>query len=372
MALSGTIADWSFADILQVISAQHKSGTLKLQCGDEQVIISFRDGRIVVADFQEAARYSGFLRFLVDTGRLAPIAARQALALLQQRGTHAMALLEETALLDGESLPDAINAFVQELIYRVLLWDEGEYEFTAHEVALPANRAPIATEGLLFEGMRRLDEWSHISTIVQPDTLFQLVRGARVDPDLPRRERGLLRLIDGIQDVRALVRLAPLTEYEVGETLQNLHQAGLVEICLDDQAPLPILELAIDDLEPVPHFQRLLRGASLLLLIAASVLFGLITHGVDWARPTGDLTSPRELQAVRLALEIYRQDRGGYPLDLAELERRGIPLHGAARHVIYRPTAGGRNYALVSSPPTSAPQLLTRAIDDWRQRLKTP
>ncbi len=372
MALSGTIADWSFADILQVVSAQQKSGTLTLQCGDEQIIISFRDGRIVAAELHEAARHSGFLRFLVDTGRLAPVAARQAVQLLQQRGDHAMALLEETELLDSETLPAAISAFVQEIIYRVLTWEEGEYEFTAHEVAAAPGRAPVATEGLLFEGMRRLDEWSRISTVVQSDTLFGQVRDAVVDPNLPRRERGLLKLIDGIQDVRALVRLAPLTEYEVGEALYALYQADLIEVCLDDHAPMPIIELAIEDLEPVPHFQRLLRGASLLLLLAASVIFGLVTHGVDWARPTGDLASPRDLQAVRLGLEIYQQDRGSYPLDLAELEHRGIPLHGAGRHVIYRQTAAGNNYALVSSPPPSAPDLLTRAIDDWRQRLVIP
>ena len=44
MALEGTLRDFSFADILQLISLQRKTGVLTLKHEDKLVTISFLDG----------------------------------------------------------------------------------------------------------------------------------------------------------------------------------------------------------------------------------------------------------------------------------------------------------------------------------------
>ena len=49
MALEGTLRDFSFADILQLISLQRKTGVLTLKNQDNVVTISFLDGMIVGA-----------------------------------------------------------------------------------------------------------------------------------------------------------------------------------------------------------------------------------------------------------------------------------------------------------------------------------
>jgi hypothetical protein len=348
MALSGTIADWSFADILQVISAQQKSGTLDLEHGDERVTLLFADGKIVDAELHEAARQSGFLRFLVDTGRIAPASARELVSRLSSGGRQAIDVVEESELIDGERWPEVIAAFTQELIYRVLQWEEGDYEFAAHPVSLPSNRGPIATEGILFEGMRRIDEWSRIAEIVQPDTLFRVVEGVQPDAELPQREKSVWKLVDGIQDVRALGRLAPLTEYELGETLVALVSFGLIEVAADAQGEMPILELAVDDLEPEPRFHHVLRVASLLVLIAASVAFGIVSHGSDWASDEYPAQDARLEQAARFALDLYREQHDEYPQTVAELETIGITLGGLDDRFVYR--RDGDGYALIPAP----------------------
>ena len=50
MALEGTLRDFSFADILQLISLQRKNGVLTLKHLGEVVTISFLDGRIAGAE----------------------------------------------------------------------------------------------------------------------------------------------------------------------------------------------------------------------------------------------------------------------------------------------------------------------------------
>ena len=49
MALEGTLRDFSFADILQLISLQRKTGVLTLRANENLVTVSFQDGCIVGA-----------------------------------------------------------------------------------------------------------------------------------------------------------------------------------------------------------------------------------------------------------------------------------------------------------------------------------
>ena len=66
MALEGTLRDFSFADILQLISLQRKTGVLTLKSEEAVTTVSFIDGSIVGAPFRTALiRYAegpGFRR----------------------------------------------------------------------------------------------------------------------------------------------------------------------------------------------------------------------------------------------------------------------------------------------------------------------
>jgi hypothetical protein len=49
VALEGTLRDFSFADILQLISLQRKTGVLTLKADEKVTTVSFIDGNIVGA-----------------------------------------------------------------------------------------------------------------------------------------------------------------------------------------------------------------------------------------------------------------------------------------------------------------------------------
>ena len=61
-------------------------------------------------------------------------------------------------------------------IYRFLLWNEGEFELEFREVKRE-DKLGVSTQGLLMEGMRRLDEWSRLQ-----EQLPSLQTGVRGQP----------------------------------------------------------------------------------------------------------------------------------------------------------------------------------------------
>ena len=360
MALSGTIADWSFADILQVISTQRKSGTLTLVNDQEVINLTLHAGRIVGAEHQESGRRRlGFLRFLVDTGRVAPAGARKIAEFAKDSKRDPLEMVTEAGLLNGDRLETCFNAYVQELVYVVLQWEDGGYEFITHEVTPKHPDVALVCEGLLIEGMRRMDEWVRIAHVVQPYTVFRQVAGAEIPEDLPKRERALLRMVDSVQDTQALVRLTPLTEFEIGDALLNLHQRKLIEVAVDGPSDMQIVELGVEDLADESAWSRLVRVFTLLFLIVASVAFGSLTNGTDWTETTRPAERNRDQQVTRFALELYKLEFGAYPQALNALGDAGMDIGNAGRLLVYRPQEGGSSYSLVEGVAPSV----------WHQRL---
>src|SRR5690606_21090316 len=86
----------------------------------------------------------------------------------------------------------------EDAVYRLLTWTDGSFEVLFR----PVRRRDViqmSTQGLLMEGMRRLDEWGRLLEQLPPlNTRFQLdfeELAARL-PDLPDDLNSILRLFD--------------------------------------------------------------------------------------------------------------------------------------------------------------------------------
>lgn len=152
----GNLSDMSVVDLVQMFEMGRKAGTLKVE-GDRLGSIHFRDGKVIDAEL----------------GRLR-----------------------------GE------NAF-----YRMLNSFEGRFEvsFGPQERAV---RIETPTQGLLMEGMRRLDEWGRMLEQLPPlETVFELDYGRLSErlAEIPDEVNGLLRLFDG---QRSLARVVDDSDFE--------------------------------------------------------------------------------------------------------------------------------------------------------------
>jgi hypothetical protein len=378
MALTGNIADWSLADLLQIIAAERKSGTLTLRREAEEVHFDFAGGLLAGASehrgraaappmglpngYAPAARRQGaslltgrrgaavlgvespggFLAFLVTSGRVRPDQARAVILLAHETSADTMDALLKAEIMSRETLEAAMTAYAQDLFTRVLAWDAGDYTFAAASrstarIETPSGSATtvaLSTDGLLLEAMRRIDEQPRIAAVVQPETVFVRTDEEKAIPtDLGPREAALLALVDGRRDVRSLAPLAQLSEYEAAEAFFNLHQGRLVAARDGGLRSVPITASAAR--EPGRPRASLLQVAALALVLAVSLAFrlagvGALLPGARTLAPPATLPA-REEAALRFAEALFAAHHGRPAMSADELVRAGLLPGGFRR-----------------------------------------
>lgn len=180
---AGRVADMPVVDVIQTIEISRKSGVIQF-VGDRgrQAAIYFRDGRVIDA---------------------------------------------EAGALQGE-----------DAVYRLLTWGEGEFEVVFRTVR---RREVITTssQGLLMEGMRRLDEWSRLLEQLPPLThRFEIDAGelsGRLG-DVPDDNNRILRLIDGKRTLLEVIDASDFGDLECIQAIARLYFEELL-IDLDHGAP---------------------------------------------------------------------------------------------------------------------------------------
>lgn len=230
--MQGKIADFSIADIFQLVSSQAKSGSLSISGNDRMTVFLFSEGRIV--DVQPDRRESKSLlgTMLRDAGFLTDSDLRRILSLQGAGGKKIGEILVEKGKVSKEVVARYLALQVKECLFDVLTFREGEYRFEGFAVR-PASWGgePIRPDVLLMEGMQFLDEYSRYRSIF-PSGAFRVARKRheRVDPlSFTEVERILWKALDFSEDPDRVYRRACLTGFEGIKGLAALLQRGLIE-----------------------------------------------------------------------------------------------------------------------------------------------
>ncbi len=164
----------------------------------------------------EVSRKSGVIQFTGPHERTAAIYFREGKVIDAEAGT-----------LQGEYA-----------VYRLLTWAEGEFEVVFRTVR---RREAISTssQGLLMEGMRRLDEWSRLleqlpalSHRFEIDTIELATRLGEVPDDNNR----ILRLIDGKRSLLEVIDASDVGDLECLQAISRLYFEGML-LDLDQGKP---------------------------------------------------------------------------------------------------------------------------------------
>jgi CheY-like chemotaxis protein len=194
---AGRVTDMPVVDVIQTIEISRKSGVIQF-VGDRgrQAAIYFRDGRVIDA---------------------------------------------EAGALQGE-----------DAVYRLLTWSEGEFEVVFRTVR---RREVIATssQGLLMEGMRRLDEWSRLLEQLPPLTHRFEVDAAELSirlGDIPDDSNSILRLIDGRRTLLEVIDGSVVGDLECLQAISRLYFEDMlidldhgVPVRRDTGKPIPLVEV---------------------------------------------------------------------------------------------------------------------------------
>jgi hypothetical protein len=322
MALEGTLRDFSLADILQLISLQHKTGLLTVRGPADTVTLGFLDGMLVSAESSAQRLDTRLGTVLVKTRRLTAEGLTRALEMQAQTLQRLGFILLKNGFCSAQDLRDGLDIQIKRIAYGLFRWTDGDYVFEQTEqVDYDAeSTTPIAVERLLMEGARMIDEWPIVEKVVwsldivyqrvpvaQPvipaededavedvedSTLARRAREKRLDPiRVSRAEWSVYELVDGYRTVSEINELAFLSEFDGCKACFDLVSRGLIEESTPRPEELP-KEALISD---VPLRARPARRPLDLALLAGLVLavLALFAFKVQSMNPFNLVTLPQ-------------------------------------------------------------------------------
>ena len=172
---AGQLADMAVVDLIQTIEISRKSGVLHFTHPDgKRGAIYFRNGKVIDAEL----------------GRLG-----------------------------GE-----------DAVYRLLVWNEGEFEVEFKNVRRK-DVIELSSQGLLMEGMRRVDEWGRLCEQLPPlETVFEVDYRELAErlAEIPDEINGILRLFDGRRTLMQVVDDCDFADLEALNVVSKLYFEGLI------------------------------------------------------------------------------------------------------------------------------------------------
>lgn len=167
MSLVGRLEDLALPDIFQIISLSKKTGTLIARSRKGTGMVVFKDGQVVQAACDSIRDSLG--NILVSQGMVSEEVLSRALALQKSEGGKPLGkILVEMGAVPAQTLESVIRRQIEEIVYDLLGWEEGFFNFELNEIAPKDQieidtqqfllRSGISAEYLLMEGTRILDE----------------------------------------------------------------------------------------------------------------------------------------------------------------------------------------------------------------------
>jgi hypothetical protein len=344
MALAGTLKDFGIADILQLIAQQQKTGMLHLRSKDQEVNVGFVDGAIVSADSSTRKKRDLFGHLLVRAELITESQLEQALE-TQKRSLQRLGdVLVSSGVLTTDQYRRMAQLQFNETLFRLFSWKSGTYEFEQGPVHHDTHDLePVRAESVLMEGFRMVDEWPVIrKRIPRYDLVFASVltlppdtgaaEGMSEFASIGPPERRVFALVNGFRDVRKLVDLSCLGEFETCKALCNLANLGYVQALMPVGQP----DLPEDDVSALDR----IRGAVGRVIVSMGVLAGLValvlgTQLNPWSGRSSAAAGFAEgvlrqqmtraqLSRIHGALDVYRLERGDVPPSLDALVDQGL------------------------------------------------
>jgi tetratricopeptide (TPR) repeat protein len=233
MAIEGSLADVSLADISQLLSLGRKTGCLTVTDRSNFGYIYFEKGRVVYASVLNRPDRLG--EILVKNGVIQEEDFSRAMEEQGQDGQKRLGeLLVGSGVLSEEDLQKWVTLQVEEAVFHLFSWDQGTFHFKPDELPDQVQMllVSLSSDSLLLEGARRVDEWTLIEKEISSlDLVFQLVRDPleAEDVELTRNQKKIVPLLDGERTVREVVEDSGLVEFETGKAIFELVRAGFAQ-----------------------------------------------------------------------------------------------------------------------------------------------
>ncbi len=164
MSLSGNLKTMDLAEVLQWVTIGRKTGALTFIRNKTKNHILFKDGQIISSRSNEPTKQIG--HFLLFQGKITEAQLKRALEIQQHTRLHLGRILVQEGFITQDEVEKALVGRTQEVIYDLFLWEDGYFHFTANGFNLEdLILINLDINAILFEGVRRKDEWTRIRKV---------------------------------------------------------------------------------------------------------------------------------------------------------------------------------------------------------------
>jgi hypothetical protein len=327
----GRLDEHTLPHILRPLVRWKKTGPLRVRRGRLLKTLYLSEGRLIFATSNDSDDRLGerLLRKGVITYRSLEESVR-ALKAGKRQGT----LLVESGAIRSRDLVEGVTEQVQEIIYSLFQWEEGDWEF--EEGQLPSREVIVlrmSTGDLILEGLRRVDRWSRIRQGVGGlDQRYTLAADSAIvmgGLSLTKDEVDLVAAVDGVMTLEEVCAAARQPDFQVCRRVWALWGAGVL-----DRVPQDASEGPREKTEP--HAEKM-RGAAVVKEIESfnelhRFLFELVSYELRERAP--DFF---ERAFVKVSVEMPELFEGVAVDPAGELDamslRRNIVGHEVARYI---------------------------------------
>ena len=230
MKSEGRLDEQDLPDLVQELSRERWSGTLRLQKKDHRIGITAESGQLVFATSSN------------PDYRLGPRLLRRGLVTLRQLedagraigpGKRLGTVLVEKGILEPKALVQGVVEQTRDIALLAFQWGSGSYKLEAGGPASEAIKLNISTPQLILDGLGQVEAWSRVergcgglqtryAVVPGCDALFNQLT---LDVD----QAALARAAAKGREVEALCGESVLNDFEVCRTLWAFRVIGLVK-----------------------------------------------------------------------------------------------------------------------------------------------
>lgn len=231
MSLSGRLKTMDLAEVLQWVTIGRKTGSLAFVLDKTKAYIYLKEGKIISSLSNDPTKQLG--QFLIFQGKLTEAQLKKGLEIHLKSGSTLASIMVKEKFVTQNDVERALVKRTEEVIYELFLWEDGYFHFSDKSYQLQ-DLILINAEinAILFEGIRRKDEWGRIRSVLPNN---DIVLSLRNDADLKRYnltplQKKLLFLLTLKKPISEMILELHGSDFMVCFELFQLYEKQIVEI----------------------------------------------------------------------------------------------------------------------------------------------
>jgi hypothetical protein len=256
MALKGNLRDFSITQLLNLVNVARKTGTLIVERSQEQVYVSFREGKLSFA--RNGADAASLTMVLYRANKLN---ASQVRAINERAGSMSDKelglLLINSNIITQQEILASLQAYYMSMVNRIFTWSEGLFRFE-NELLPPTDKITVRInlENLIIDGSRRMREWEQLQGEI-PSLEMALKFSDRPgvnlrNLNLSADEWKVISFINPKNTIHQIAKATNKNDLEIRKIVYSFIQAGLVEMVRPEGRPV---QPSVQTVEAAPAAQ---------------------------------------------------------------------------------------------------------------------